>query len=194
MNLERRCLRGGLVIGVLAATFFTVGCGSAQHAPSQATPPVAGNDPRERLAIWEGRWTATGETKETAYSHAGTSPSHLTCGWSADHGYMVCEYLSDNADAEARSSSDHLSIFTYDEKGKRYKHLGISKDFRTLEETARVSGNVWQYEYELSSSLHGRDTYEFVTPDRHVTRIEFSPDGQQWTLVKEVVATRVQGG
>lgn len=114
-----------------------------------AAPSSKASDPDDKINIWEGRWKEVVETKETPYSHAHSLPTHLTCAWTADRGYMVCEYLSEKANPDGSRPSDHLSIFTYDEKSKTYKHLGISKDYKTLEETATIDGNRWHYNYEL---------------------------------------------
>lgn len=165
-------------------------------ASAAGPPPSNPSDPSDRINIWEGRWNEVVETKETPYSHAHSTPSHLTCSWTADHGYMVCEYLSEKIDPNEGRPFDHLSIFTYDEKGKAYKHLGISKDYKTLEETASIDGNLWHYDYQLPADngkmLELRDSYEFVTPEKRITRIEVSADGgKHWTLMSEAVGTRV---
>ncbi|MGB9433687.1 MAG: hypothetical protein WBQ89_15705 [Candidatus Acidiferrum sp.] len=65
---------------------------------------------------------------------------------------------------------------------KTYKHFGISKDYKTPEEpTVIIEGNVWRYNYELpdekGNKLDCRDIYEFVTPEKMITRIEISADG-----------------
>jgi len=154
-------------------------------------------DPRDKMNIWEGRWKEQVETKETPYSHAASVPSHITCSWTADRGYMVCEYLSEKTDPAEGRPSDHLTIFTYDDKGKAYKHLGISKDYKTLEEATTIEGNLWHYTYQLSGDkgekLDLRDSYEFVTPEKRITRIEISADsGKHWTLLSESVGIKVQ--
>jgi hypothetical protein len=162
--------------------------------PNSSTTP----DPRDKMNIWEGRWQEIVEHKETPYGHAATVPSHLTCSWTADRGYMVCEYLSEKIDPGEGKPSNHLSIFTYNDAGKNYKHLGISKDYKTLEEpTVIIEGSHWHYTYQLSddkgNKLECRDSYEFVTPEKRITRIEISADGgQHWTLVSESVATKVR--
>lgn len=162
------------------------------------TPPASdGSDPRDRLNIWEGRWKEVVETKETPYSHAASVPSHLTCAWTADRGYMVCEYLSEKVTPGEGKPSDHLSIFTYNDANKVYKHLGISKDYKTLEEpTVVIEGNLWHYTYELpgdhGQKLELRDSYQFITPEKRITRIEVSPDGgQHWTLLSEAIGIKV---
>ncbi len=154
-------------------------------------------DPNDRMSIWVGRWHEVVETKETAISHAASTPAHLTCAWTADRGYMVCEYLGEKVDPNEGKLLDHLSIFAYDSKGKTYKHLGISKDYKTLEETPiSIDGNLWHYNYQLSSAtgkkIDLRDSYEFVTPEKRITRIEFSLDGgRTWTLMSEAVGTKI---
>lgn len=163
-----------------------------------ATPtPTDPTNPQEKMNIWVGRWKEVVETKETPYGHAHSTPSHVTCDWSADKGYMVCEYLSEKADAAEGKPADHLTIFTYDDKSKAYKHLGISKDYKTLEEpNVIIEGNLWHYTYQVPDGKGGnfdlRDSYEFVTSEKRITRIEISSDGgQHWTLMSESVGVKV---
>jgi hypothetical protein len=162
----------------------------APSAPSET-------EAHDRMTIWEGYWKSQIERKETPYSHAASVPAHFSCSWTADKGYMVCEYLTEKADPGEGRPADHLTIFTYDEKGQTYKHLGISKDYKTLEEVASIDGNVWHYNYEVAGqngkTFNMRDTYQFVTPRKLITRIEISADGgQQWTLMSESVATKLK--
>ena len=111
---------------------------------------------------------------------------------------MVCEYLNEKTDTAEGKPSDHLTIFPYNDAAKTCKQFGISKDYKTLEEpTVIIEGNVWHYNYELpdekGNTLDCRDMYEFVTPDKMITRIEISADGgEPWTLVSESVATKVR--
>jgi hypothetical protein len=154
-------------------------------------------DPNERMSIWVGRWHEAVETKETAVSHAWSTSAHLTCAWTADKGYMVCEFLGEKPDPNEGKISDHLSIFTYDSGHDAYKHLGISKDYKTLEETPiSIDGNLWHYNYQVAGAdgkkVDLRDSYEFVTPQKRITRIEFSLDGgHTWTLMTESVGTKL---
>lgn len=184
-----RLHRGSRVLEVLSLAALLASVVTHGHA---ATP-----DPNDRMNIWAGRWHEIVQTRETAISHASSHPARITCGWSADRGYMVCEYLSEKVDPKESQHSDHLSIFAYDLEGKAYKHLGISKDYKTLEETPiSIEGNLWHYNYELSSAsgkkIYLRDSYEFVTPEKRITRIEFSLDGgRTWTLMTESVGTKL---
>jgi hypothetical protein len=165
-------------------------------ANATATPSDS-TDPRDKMNIWEGRWKEVVERKETPYGHADTIPLHVTCSWSADRGFMVCEYLSEKVAAGQSGPADHLTIFTYDDQSKAYKHLGISKDYKTLEEpNVIIEGNRWHYTYQVPDGKGGnfdkRDSYEFATPEKRITRIEISSDGgQHWTLLSESVGVKV---
>lgn len=186
MRLSRRIrnpVGQSLIAAALVASVLTL---------SHASTP----DPNDRMNIWVGRWHEVVETKETVISHASSAPAHITCAWSPDRGYMVCEYLSEKVDPNEGRPLDHLSIFAYDDKTKAYKHLGISKDYKTLEETPISNdGNLWHYNYQLASAsgkkVELRDSYEFQTPEKRITRIEFSLDGgHTWTLMSEAVGTK----
>lgn len=165
---------------------------------SAATPDSSNaTDAGAKLNIWQGRWNEIVQTKKTPYGHAASTPAHSTCSWTADRGYMVCEYLSEKADPKEKEHSDHLTIFTYNGADKTYKHLGISKDYKTLEEpNVVIEGNLWRYQYEVSDATGNKfdlqDSYEFVTPEKRITRIEISADGgKHWTLMSESVGIKV---
>jgi hypothetical protein len=153
-------------------------------------------DPLDRMNIWAGHWKMQAQRKETAYSHAGSLSFNAVCAWAPNRGYMVCDYLSDSLDPQEGRVANHLSILTYNEPTKAYKHLGISMDFKTLEQVATVEGNVWTYLFEQvtrkGEKLQLRDVYEFVSPEKQISRFEVSADGgQHWTLRSEAVATKV---
>jgi hypothetical protein len=66
------------------------------------------------------------QRKETLYSPASVQ-AHFTCSWTANRGYMVCEY---------------------NDTDKAHKHPGVGKDSKTLEEpSVIIEGNAWQYNY-----------------------------------------------
>lgn len=188
MHGRIRVLAGSIVSVLVLALMAGAATPKSSEAP----------DPRDKINIWEGHWKTTVERKETPYSHAASIPAHFTCSWTADRGFMVCEYLSEKTDSGEGKPSDHLTIFTYNDSAKAYKHLGISKDYQTLEEpTVIIEENVWHYNYQLpdekGNKLDCRDVYEFVTPQRLITRIEISSDGgQHWTLMSQSVATKVR--
>lgn len=184
---RRQMLRGS----VLSIAAYTLVSSSAVLGSARTAEPLA------RLAVWQGSWKEMVRTMETPYSHAASVPSHSTCSWTPDHGYMLCEYARDKGDSKQLIAADHLSIFTYDDSAKSYKHLGVSKEYKTLEEMASIDGNVWHYRYQLpvgdGKMLDLRDSYEFVNANRRITRIEVSSDGgKHWVLMSQSLDTRIQ--
>ncbi len=188
--------RTRMLAGLIVSGLIMSGMALVVMARAETPDAVKAPDPRDKMNIWEGRWNEVVQTKETPYSHAASTPAHVTCSWSPDRGYMVCEYLSEKADPAEKEHSDHLTIFAYNSADKTYKHLGISKDYKTLEEPRVViKGNLWHYNYEISDEKGNkydlRDSYEFVTPEKRITRIEISSDGgQHWTLMSESVGVK----
>jgi hypothetical protein len=161
------------------------------------SPRLAETDPLSKLAVWQGHWNEVVVTMATPYSRASSVPLHVACSWTPDHGYMLCEYERDRGDPAKLEASDHLSIFTYDSHAKSLKHLGVSKNYETLEEMVRIDGHVWHYDYQLPSSggklLNLRDSYEFINRNKRMTRTEVSSDGgRHWILISESVANRVR--
>jgi hypothetical protein len=181
------------MLGCLIASLLALGLvASAATVDSSKTA-----DPRDRLNIWEGHWKIQVQRKETAYSHASSVAFDARCSWMPNRGYMVCDYLSQGIDPQEAEAANHLAIFNYDEKDKTYKHLGISKNYKTLEEVTTIAGNVWTTPWEQAGdkgeTLQLRDVYEFVSPEKQTTRFEISSDGgQHWTLVSEAVGTKVR--
>jgi hypothetical protein len=179
---------------LLRVVVLIIACASATGSTAFASSNPA--DPLATLAIWQGHWQEVVVTKATPYSTASSVPLHVTCSWTPHRGYMLCEYSRDRGDAKQLIASDHLSIFTYDDATKSYKHLGVSKDYRTLEEMIVIDGSHWQYRYQLPGSdgamLDLRDSYDFVNPDERITRTEISSDhGRHWILLSESVGRKV---
>lgn len=188
MRPDKRHAASFLATASLMACAWTAS--SAAFGASPSSGPLA------KLAIWQGRWREVVVTRDTPYSRASSVPAHVTCSWTPDHGYMLCEYHRDQGDPRELLAADHLSIFTYDNAKEAYKHLGVSKNYNTLEEMARIDGKVWHYTYELPTSdgktLDLRDSYEFVNPKERITRIEVSSDhGKHWILISESMGHKV---
>ena len=177
----------GSIVSVLALALMA----SAATSGSPKTP-----DPRDKINIWEGHWQIKAQRRESPYSHASSVSFDADCSWMPNRGYMVCDYLSRGIDPAEGAAANHLTIFTYNDKDKAYKHLGISKDYKTLEEVTTIEGNLWHYTYEIAGdkgeNLQCRDEYEFVSPEKQTSRFEISSDGgKHWTLVSEAVGTKV---
>ena len=64
------------------------GAGMAQSSPA--------SDPLAQLGMWVGHWTFSGRIYETKYSHAHVDTGVADCTWTANKGYVICDYFSDN--------------------------------------------------------------------------------------------------
>jgi hypothetical protein len=114
MRMRGRKMLAGSIVSVLALGLMA---SAAATSEVSKTP-----DPHDRINIWEGHWKVQAQRKETPYSHAGSAPFDAVCSWTADRGYMVCEYLSEKTVAGEGKPADHLSIFTYDENAGRSRN------------------------------------------------------------------------
>lgn len=189
--MQLRRLDAALLCSAVLVIACAAAAGSAALGSSRAADPLA------KLAVWQGHWREVVVTKATPYSLASSVASHVSCSWTPDHGYMLCEYARDQGDPKQLLAADHLSIFTYDTVSRSYKHLGVSKSYKTLEEAASIDGNVWHYDYQLADSggkvLDLRDSYRFVDSNERITRTEISSDGgRHWILMAQSVAHRVE--
>jgi hypothetical protein len=185
--------RGRMLVGsIVSVVALVLGLVATAATPDPPKTP----DPFEKIRIWEGRWKIQVQRKETLYSHASSVPYSATCSWLPNRGYMVCDYLSDTIDPQEGKVANHLSIFTYSDKDKAYKHLGISMEGEPHEQLTIIEGNVWTTPFEVGGDkgekLQCRNVYEFVSPEKQISRFEISADdGQHWTLVSESVGAKV---
>jgi hypothetical protein len=179
------------MIAGLAASALVLGL-----MTSAAPAPEKTIDPLEKMQVWEGHWRVQVQYKETAYSHAGSVTYNATCSWLPNRGYMVCDYLSDGVDPQHGKVSNDLSIFTYSEIDKAYKHVGFGMEGEPHEQLTTIVGNVWTTPFEVTAKngekLQCRNVYEFDSPEKQHSRFEVSTDGQHWTVLSEAVGTKIQ--
>lgn len=149
------------------------------------------NDPIAQLGAFLGKWKATGEMKDTAYSKARPSISENTCNWSANHGFLICDQIIQSASG----LRNDLSIYTYNEQEHAFAFFGLSRNDREPRATKlNIEGNVWTYwdeESDKGKHISFRTTNRFTSPSTIVWRSEFSEDGTHWILMGEGQDTRI---
>lgn len=157
--------------------------------------PAMANTPLDQIGVWEGNWRVAVHTNATPYSHAGDAVYNAACAWQHNRGYMVCDYKSAGPDPSAGRVENNLSIFMYSDVDRAFKHVGMGPEGEPHEQTATVAGNMWTTPFTVAGQgkqLLYRNVYEFVTPEKRVSRFENSTDsGQHWTVVKQSHATKV---
>jgi hypothetical protein len=186
----KRIERVAVIVGVVALVLGLALPVCAQTAESATT------DPRAKLNIWEGRWNVQIQTMETAYSHAGTSSYHGDCSWLPNHGFMLCDFITNNAPSTGKPGNA-ITILSYSESEKAYKHLVLERDLNPeMNAIVAIDGNVWTVPFEISDkgkTYLCHDVYNFVSPSKFLMRFEMSSDaGRHWVLVMKQEGVLVQ--
>lgn len=186
MRLHDRFFVGSIAVG--AALLFGLAAGAAtRDAPS----------PADKLRIWEGHWTLTIQSYATKYSVAPPETTHgdNRCAWQAHKGWMVCDFLAGEVDAQRGKPDNSLSIFTYGDIDKQYRRMTLYTEGSMQKEVVAVDGNKWTTPFECPSASgvkHWcRHTFTFVSPEKQLFTFEISDDNQHWTLLDDGVATKV---
>jgi len=150
--------------------------------------PLTASDPLGKLGIWVGRWNFSGQIYETKYSHAHADTGVADCAWTANKGYVVCDYFSDDP------PHDDLSVLGYSPSAQAYTHVQIHKDAQPSSEKVTQNGNTWITSSNVpdnGKTLVLRTTFVFLTPDQQTTMVQVSADeGQTWTTIIQVTAVK----
>ena len=160
----------------------------AALASAGKADPSASFNPVEQLGIWVGHWTFSGQIYETKYSHAHADTGVADCGWSANKGYVICDYYSDDP------PHDDLSVMNYRSSAKSYMLALVHQDRPAHSETLTRNGNTWISVSDVSNkgkALVLRTRFVFLTPDKQTTTVQVSADGgQTWTTTIHVTALK----
>jgi hypothetical protein len=165
---------------------------------SSAKPTASPKDssPHDKLALWAGHWKTRIDTKETQFRHASTEYFDAKCSFFPNNIFLYCDYLSLQSNAESNGGvMDDISLFYYSEADKTFKYTNVAAEGGPNENTMQVDGDVWTRPFEIQRRSGGvakaREIYNFVSPDKHLARLEISIDnGEHWTVVHEAVSTR----
>jgi hypothetical protein len=169
-----------------AAFLFVLATGvKAQNSPS----------PHDQLAIWAGHWKIRIETKETPFGHAKTQDFDAKCAFLPHGSFMACEYLSLQPDPEVGHVINDVAVVYYSDVDKTFKYTNVAPEGGPHEDPMRVEGNVWTRPFQIPTGsgkvIDAREIYTFVSPDKHLARLEVSTDkGAHWTVVNEAVGIK----
>jgi hypothetical protein len=150
--------------------------------------PSPASDPSGKLGIWVSRWNFSGQIYQTKYSHAHADTGVADCAWTANKGYVICDYFSDNP------PHDDLSVISYNPSAKAYTLAQIHKDRPPSSEKVTQNGNTWITSRSVpgqGKTLVLRTTFVFLAPDKQTTTVQISADkGQTWTTIIRVTAEK----
>lgn len=183
-----KLLRRGVYLAVLAAGTLAL---ASDHPikkvdVAKVSPEVA------RMNIWVGRWQSHTKIMQTPYTQAGVMSAEMTCSWSPNHGFVLCDHLLHGPTGAVTNS---ISLYTYDASQKVYKFFGVQKDESPREVPMEVNGNVWTFGTEVQSQ---NKTILFLTNDKFVSptsmkfHTEFSVDnGAHWQELNQGQLTKI---
>jgi hypothetical protein len=180
--MRKNFLRG-IYLAVAAAS--TLALASDNLQVTKVAPELA------KMNVWVGTWESQTQVMTTPYSQAASVTSEMTCTWSPNHGFILCDHLMHGPDG----TSNSLSVYTYDEAGKTYKFFGVNKDDYPREVPMQVKGNVWSFGTEVQNQ---DKTIMFLTNDEFLSdkvmhfRTEFSEDnGRNWKELNQGELTKI---
>jgi hypothetical protein len=169
---------------------------SSTGSSAKPTASPENSPPHDKLAVWAGHWKTRIDTKETQFGHASTEYFDAKCSFFPNNIFLYCDYLSLQSNAEANGGvMDDVSLIYYSDVDKTFKYTNVAAEGGPRENTMQVDGNVWTRPFEIPRRSGGvakaREIYNFVSPNKHLARLEISIDnGEHWTVVNEAVATR----
>jgi hypothetical protein len=179
----RKVFRKGIYLAVVAVSSFAV---ANDNSSESRIPPEL-----SRMNVWVGHWESQTRVLNTPYSEAANVTSEMTCSWSPNRGFLLCDHLMHGVDGTTNS----LSVYTYDERDKIYKFYGVEKDSYPREVPMQVKGNVWSFGTEVQNQ---DKTIMFLTSDEFISdksmrfRTEFSDDnGQHWKELNQGELTKI---
>ena len=101
--------------GALAVAFLSTGTAFPQA-----------DDPSGKLSIWTGRWAYRVQNYNTPFGRSSTYDGTADCSWSANTGFVVCDFLNHNP--PPGFPRNDLGIISYDARTKTYSHIGAFKE------------------------------------------------------------------
>jgi hypothetical protein len=135
-----------------------------------------------------GQWVGAGQFVDTDYSKANRASATITCVWSPDHFFVICDL-----DINFGGNPMHdLSIYTFDPKTSRFYFYGVSLGTENPRSPAldiRENGERWTYSSTAEikgKTVQFRTTNQFRDNDHVEWRSEYSVDGgKTWTRTGE---------
>lgn len=144
-----------------------------------------------KLSAFLGQWQLTGRVFPTAFSRAGSTRATLSCGWSGNRFFLIC----DERRTAGVGPADSLAIYGYDVHTRAFTYYQINVGGGVpYASPLTVVGNRWIYisEFRVKKGVvRFRTTDTFNSPNRVVYSVEYSSSGGKWVTVGRGTITRV---
>lgn len=166
-------------------------------APSLLSAQAAQQVPKpgpevQKLAMFAGRWTETGDMKASAMGPAGKMTTSSNCEWFSGGFYLVCK----STGTSPTGPGEGLGILGYSTERQKYTYYGIDNSGMPAEPAyGTVTGNTWTWEGEGKfggQPFKSRYTITIVSPDEYNYKFEMAAGGQPFAVMAEGNAKKVK--
>jgi Protein of unknown function (DUF1579) len=143
----------------------------------------------QKLDVFAGIWTLTGDMKPGPMSPGGTITENEKCEWMEGRFYLVCH--SDFKSSMGNGTG--LSIMGYSTKDKTYTYHEFNSWGEFEDSRGSLDGNAWTWtsnENFNGTPMKGRFTMKVTSPTAYDFAFDVSPDGTKWTTVIDGKATK----
>lgn len=166
-----------------AVCLLLAGAAFAQMQAPAPAPEV------QKLDVFAGSWTLTGDLKPGPMGPGGTITENETCEWMEGKFYLVC-----HTDFKGTmGSGTGLSILGYSTKDKMYTYREFNSWGEFEDSRGSLEGDTWAWNSDenfAGTPTKGRFTMKITSPSSYDFSFEVSQDGTKWTTVMDGKATK----
>jgi hypothetical protein len=143
----------------------------------------------QKLDVFAGSWTLTGDLKPGSMGPGGTITENETCDWMEGSFYLVC-----HTDFKgSMGSGTGLSILGYSTKDKIYTYREFNSWGEFEDSRGSLDGSTWTWTSDENfngTPMKGRFTMKITSPTAYDFAFDVSQDGTKWTTVMDGKATK----
>jgi Protein of unknown function (DUF1579) len=173
-------------------TIVTLACAIlATVAAQNPTPPPAPGPEVKKLDYFAGTWKTEGEMKPGPMGPGGKFTGTDHNEWMTG-GFFL---LSHGSGTSSTGNESTLGIFGYDPNEKVYTFHEFSSTGETVHAKGTVAGDTWTWTNEDKmggKTVKGRYTVKVISPTAYTAKLEFQPEGGEWSTVFEGKATKTK--
>jgi hypothetical protein len=170
------------------ATVMAVACLTTTTIAQAPRKPGA---EEKRIEFFAGKWTITGEAKDSPMGPAGKMTGTESCAWHTGGFFMVCHSDGTGPMGQTRGQT----ITGYDPAEKTYTYYAFNNLGMGFFVRGQVAGKVWTWNFENNVEgkvVKGRATITEESPTAYAFKLEMSMDGGPMAVVEEGKATKAK--
>ena len=170
----------------------TLNCVALAVAFAQNPPPAPTPGPElKKLDYFAGNWKVEGEAKPGPMGPGGKFSGTDRNEWMAGRFFLVGHGTMTSPTGNETS----LGIYGYEPNEKVYTFQEYSSSGKTIHATGTVAGDTWTWTSEEKmngKTMRARYTVKVTSPAAYTFKLEFAPEGGEWSTAFEGKATRTQ--